>query len=297
MAVRRWLVPVLALIALSLMAAPALGAYHLMKIREVGTGNDGDYVELQMYSSGQTQLTGHRIKAFNGAGAEVSDFPFPGPVSNGDNQRTILFASAGHTLSVTPDFTGALDVVSTGGTVCFMDTPTVGIDCVSWGTVTPPSPLPSPVGAPAPALTQGQSLERTIAPGCATLLENSDDTDDSAADFSIAAQSPRPNSVTPTETTCSGGGGGGADNDPPQTTITKGPKKKSEKTKAKFKFKSDESSSTFQCAFDKGDFKQCKSPKKYKRLDPGKHKFFVRAIDKAGNVDPTPAKRKFKVLD
>ena len=42
--------------------------------------------------------------------------------------------------------------------------------------------------------------------------------------------------------------------------------------------------------------KSCKSPKKYKKLKPGKHVFKVRAIDKAGNVDPTPAKKKFKVL-
>jgi len=28
-----------------------------------------------------------------------------------------------------------------------------------------------------------------------------------------------------------------------------------------------------------------------------KHKFLVRAIDAAGNVDPTPAKRKWKVKD
>ena len=38
------------------------------------------------------------------------------------------------------------------------------------------------------------------------------------------------------------------------------------------------------------------SPKKVKHLDEGKHKFKVRAVDGAGNVDPTAAKDKFKVV-
>ena len=44
-------------------------------------------------------------------------------------------------------------------------------------------------------------------------------------------------------------------------------------------------------------FGVCDSPRKYKRLDEGKFKFKVRAIDAAGNADPTPAKDKFKVTD
>lgn len=54
--------------------------------------------------------------------------------------------------------------------------------------------------------------------------------------------------------------------------------------------------STFQCKLDRKPFKKCSSPKTYKKVKPGKHVFRVRAIDKAGNVDPTPAKRKFTVL-
>jgi virginiamycin B lyase len=86
-----------------------------------------------------------------------------------------------------------------------------------------------------------------------------------------------------------------ADTKPPQTKITKHPPKKTKKHKVKFKFKSSEPNSTFECKLDKGKFKKCKSPKKYKRLKKGKHKFAVRAIDAAGNVDPTPARSKFKV--
>ena len=98
-----------------------------------------------------------------------------------------------------------------------------------------------------------------------------------------------------------GGGNGGGSNPskditPPETKILKGPPKKTHKTTVKFKFSSSEAGSTFQCKLDKKPFKKCVSPKKYKKLKPGKHVFKVRAIDKAGNVDPTPAKRKFTVL-
>lgn len=81
----------------------------------------------------------------------------------------------------------------------------------------------------------------------------------------------------------------------PKVTITKAPKAKSASTTAKFKFKANEGGSKFQCKLDKSKFKTCRSPKKYKKLKPGKHVFKVRAIDKAGNVGK-PAKRKFTVL-
>ena len=94
------------------------------------------------------------------------------------------------------------------------------------------------------------------------------------------------------------------DTDPPETAITKAPANKSGKPKAKYKFESDEPGSTFECML-KGKglkksvkkFGDCDSPRKYKRLDDGKFKFQVRAIDAAGNVDPSPAKDKFKVVE
>jgi hypothetical protein len=104
------------------------------------------------------------------------------------------------------------------------------------------------------------------------------------------------------------GGGGGdekkdkdngkADKDKtaPQTTILKGPKARSHKRTAKFKFASSEAGSIFECKLDKKKFKPCRSPKKYRRLKPGKHVFQVRAIDAAGNRDKTPATRRFRVL-
>jgi CSLREA domain-containing protein len=92
------------------------------------------------------------------------------------------------------------------------------------------------------------------------------------------------------------GGGGSSDKTPPDTKIVKGPPKKTHKTTVKFKFTATEAGSSFQCKLDKKPFKPCGSPKTYKKLKPAKHVFEVRAIDKAGHVDPTPAKRKFTVL-
>jgi hypothetical protein len=88
----------------------------------------------------------------------------------------------------------------------------------------------------------------------------------------------------------------GADTTPPRTRITHRPKHKVKADHVRFKFHSSEKRSTFRCKFDKKKWRTCTSPKKYKHLKPGKHVFKVRATDAAGNVDPTPAKAKFKVI-
>ena len=99
----------------------------------------------------------------------------------------------------------------------------------------------------------------------------------------------------PPTTGPTGPGGNEPDTTPPETTITKAPKIKSSKSKAKFKFTSSEVNSTFQCKFDSKPFKPCdKGLKKYKHLDFGRHKFKVRATDASGNTDPTAARDKFK---
>jgi hypothetical protein len=83
-----------------------------------------------------------------------------------------------------------------------------------------------------------------------------------------------------------------SDTTPPETMIGS---KKIKSTKATFTFISSEPGSTFQCKLDKHSFKPCSSPKKYKHLSSGKHKFEVRAVDKAGNIDASPAKKKFTI--
>lgn len=100
------------------------------------------------------------------------------------------------------------------------------------------------------------------------------------------------------------GPGPTSDTDPPQTSITKKPKKKAKKPVTTFRFKSDEAGSRFQCKLTgKGvkkklkKYRPCNSRKKiYRKLKNGKKQFLVRATDAAGNVDPTPAKYKWKVI-
>jgi DNA-binding beta-propeller fold protein YncE len=84
------------------------------------------------------------------------------------------------------------------------------------------------------------------------------------------------------------------DTDPPETTITKKPKKKTKKRKAKFEFASDEPGSAFQCKLDKKGFEPC-DPVEVLKVKRKKHTLQVRAIDAAGNVDPTPAEHRWKV--
>lgn len=108
----------------------------------------------------------------------------------------------------------------------------------------------------------------------------------------------------PTDATTQAACPTGSDTTAPDTTITSGPKK-TDSRKVKFGFASSEAGSTFRCKLtgkgvEKDSLKQfapCKSKKTYKRLKPGKYTFFVVASDAAGNVDPTPAKQRFKIVE
>ena len=85
------------------------------------------------------------------------------------------------------------------------------------------------------------------------------------------------------------------ESDPPETAIGKGPKKRTTKKKATFKFSSDEPSSTFECKIDRKPFAPCSSPRKVKKLNAATHKFLVRATDAVGNVDVTAARKSWRV--
>jgi hypothetical protein len=81
----------------------------------------------------------------------------------------------------------------------------------------------------------------------------------------------------------------------PQTTIVSGPGKRLAEGVARFGFKSSEVGSTFQCKLDGKKAARCASPRRYGNLKPGRHTFRVWATDKAGNKDPTPAKRPLRI--
>jgi hypothetical protein len=81
---------------------------------------------------------------------------------------------------------------------------------------------------------------------------------------------------------------------PPQTEIHRGPKDKTRKKRATFEFTSSEPGATFHCALDTDAFTPCASPFVAK-VKKGWHRFQVRAIDAAGNLDATPAFDVWKV--
>jgi hypothetical protein len=292
-------------VAWALLAAPgALATFHLMKVREVYPGSalapEAEYVELQMYAGGQNLVKGHTLRAYDAAGTVVGSSTFGANVANGANQSTILLATsaAAAQFGVTADAPLASpgSLSPAGGAVCWEE-----FDCVSWGSFG--GPLPSPAGTPASAIPDGMALGRSIAAGCATALENSDDINDSAVDFAAVAPAPRPNSVPPSEKTCAtavGGGetgsGGGGSGGAPETILKGRPAKRTTDRTPTFRFVSDEGDARFQCKLGGKVFRACRSPFTSKRLALGKHTFRVRAVDSNGKLDSTPASYRFKVI-
>jgi subtilisin-like proprotein convertase family protein len=86
-----------------------------------------------------------------------------------------------------------------------------------------------------------------------------------------------------------------ADVSAPETTIDKAPTRRTQRATARLRFSASEPGSSFECRIDRRKFKPCSSPRRLKRLAEGKHRFAVQAVDPAGNVDPTPAKRRWRV--
>jgi hypothetical protein len=285
-------------------APSASATFHEISIREVYAGSalepSTEYVELQMWRSGQNLVGTHVLRTYGAGGGEVKANVLPSNVPGEANQSTILIATseAASHFGVTPDATlspsGQLD--PSGGAVCWES-----IDCVSWGNFS--GSLPSPAGTPATAVPNEMALRRTIAPGCATLLEPTDDRDNSAIDLSAVFPAPRPNSSTPSEHPCAstaGGETGGSNNQgghgPPQTNLKRKPPHKTTDRTPTFRFGADQASSTYQCKLDGRPFKACRSPFTTKTLTLGPHTFKVRARDESGKLDPSPASYSFRLV-
>ncbi|MFN8442089.1 MAG: immunoglobulin domain-containing protein [Caldilineaceae bacterium] len=79
------------------------------------------------------------------------------------------------------------------------------------------------------------------------------------------------------------------DTTPPDTTLTEFPVSPSYSSSATFRFSSNEINSIFACSLDSSPFTGCTSPQNYTGLSNGNHTFQVRAVDAAGNIDPSPA--------
>lgn len=293
----RVLLPAFVVVASLLGAAPVAHAtFHEILVREVHAGGaDNDsYVVLQAYSAGQHLLSGHTLTAYNASGASIGTFTFSGSVANGQNQMTVLVAdtayATGFPSAPAPDGTAAtFNLSPAGGAVCW-----AGLDCMAWGnfsgTTSPASGTPAdPAGIPA-----GTALRRTIAPGCATLLELGDDTNVSVNDFADAAPNPRANSSPIVETTC-------APSQAPNTTIgDPKPASRTNSTEAQFTFTATPAAgASFECKLDAApSFTACSSPASYTGLSGGEgtgHTFQVRAVHSTNGTDPTPASHTWTV--
>lgn len=89
------------------------------------------------------------------------------------------------------------------------------------------------------------------------------------------------------------------DTTPPQTNIIGGPENGAGvKSPPTYRFASpDADADGFRCSVDDKAFKPCTTPFTVSGIAPGNHTFEVSAVDEAGNVDPTPALRTFKLRD
>ncbi len=282
-------------LAVVFVAAPAAQAtFHLIKVREVYAGtNDDSYVELQMFASGETFLTNHAMTVYDASGTLVHSSKFTSGVANGQNQATVLIGDTGvqAKFGVAPDLVDAeLTIPAAGGAACW-NAKGIPADCVAWGNFSGGSALQTAtgttVGSPVSpgGITTGKAIRRSIAPGCSTLLEESDDTNDSATDFAEVTPAPRDNASPITEMTCPG---------PPNTAIDERPAAVTEATTALFTYEAPTATS-YECRLDSAPFSSCSSSGiEYTELAAGSHSFQVRGVNAAG-PDPTPASFSWQV--
>ena len=130
--------------------------------------------------------------------------------------RATLLIGDTEVTSPAPDKVDAnLSIPAAGGAVCW-NAGGFPSDCVAWGNFTGGAGFEAAtgtsVGSPVSpgGITAGMAIRRKITPGCATFLENADDTNVSATDFDEVSPAPRNNGSPITEHECSG----------PDTSIT-----------------------------------------------------------------------------
>lgn len=267
-------------------AAPAAATFHLMKVREVYPAGAASYVMLQTLDVGENQVGGHQLVSYNANGTIANNFNLPNNVSPGSlNNATILITGPGYAAAFpggpsTDEPDPNLNLSPSGGAICWVEGEPP--DCVAWGNFTGPLPAHTPpllVGSPASpsGVTAGKALRRTIAPNCATILEDGDDSDNSATDFSEQTPNPRNNASTITEADCQ----------LPSVQIESKPPNPTQSTSAQFVFHSTPSGAAFACKLDIGAWVACAhdddEPFEYAGpLPDGSHTFQVRARNTQG---------------
>lgn len=75
----------------------------------------------------------------------------------------------------------------------------------------------------------------------------------------------------------------------PDTMLTDGPPAADNSVMAQFSFRSGEAGAVFDCSLDNAGYLPCTSGAAFGPVGDGPHSFAVRARDRAGNIDPSPA--------
>lgn len=284
---RRGLALVIGTGAALLALAPAAHAdHHFVQISEVFPGDSkhptAEFVEIQMYASGQGLLNQTDLTFYNAGGTALVPPLELADVTSDQNQRTLLVGTSAmeSLFPVQADVEyGTAVMANAGGGVCLDSETGFGqLDCVAWGTATV-----SGAGTAEFAIPDGSSIVRDITANCNTLLEGNDDTDVSADDFAPDFPSPQPNSLLGPNSTC------------PNTTITKKPKAKTTDRTPRFEFSGGDDG--FFCSLDGSKAAPCDSGVfKPGKLPRGKHEFEVRASELDGSIDGTPAAYSWKIV-
>ena len=82
----------------------------------------------------------------------------------------------------------------------------------------------------------------------------------------------------------------------PETIIQYGPPATTASINAYFGFSSSDPTAIVECSLDFEGFSECETPHTVEDLLPGEHMLHVRAVDLAGNVDPTPATYRWTIV-
>ncbi|HEV2791242.1 MAG TPA: hypothetical protein VGV69_08100 [Solirubrobacterales bacterium] len=185
----------------------------------------------------------------------------------------------------------------------------------------------APIASGTSATLGGSGISVTVGAGTtttfrATATDTNGDTSPCSAAVSYTQQSattpPPPPPPPPPDPGTGGGSTGGGTTPPPSgdgdgkagkggdgvvyvtphTRITFGPAAKTRVRRPVFRFadSTGQPGTSFRCKVDRGRWFPCGSPTKLKRLGFGRHVFQVRARNARGEWEPTPVKRRFKVV-
>ncbi len=221
--------------------------------------------------------------AFNGATGITATVP--------DNQTTHLYAAA-------TDQVGNVSACSQPG-FGYTENSTIPTTPDITGT-DPDSPSPDPrpdIKGRAPA---GSTVTIFASDRCSTAFEvvsgPASEFDDPGLPLRVESNTSTDFTATATiganTSACSKGFTYVEDEDPPDTQIVTSPPNQSSASVGEFTFASPGGGTSFECRLDDapfGPFSLCGAPHVTPFLDDGSHTLEVRALDAAGNVDPSPA--------